>query len=117
MTATIRISRERKELIANYATAAVFLYGVINVDEFVSVFNRYEEAHTTSEETLLALKRLAKTDDVEYSISGDIISGPEFQPGFDNFEDIVKEIRSSQKSKPRYLPEKEEFLRYVEVTY
>jgi hypothetical protein len=68
--ATMRISRERKELISMYATAAVCLYGVINVDDFVGVFNHYEESCTTSEEALLALKRLAKTDDVEYSISG-----------------------------------------------
>lgn len=114
---TIRISRGRKELIAKYAAAAVFLYGVISVDEFVSVFNHYEEAHTTSEEALLALKRLAKTDDVEYSIAGDIISGPEFQPDFDDYEENVKAIRASQKSKPRYLPDKEEFLRYVDGAY
>lgn len=44
-TATMRISRERKELIAKYATAAVFLYGVISIDVFVSVFNHYEEGH------------------------------------------------------------------------
>lgn len=84
MVATMRIRRERKELISRYATAAVNLYGVISIDEFVDVFNYYEDAHTTSQEALLALKRLAKTDDVEYSISGDIISGPEFQPGFDD---------------------------------
>lgn len=116
-TATIRISRERKELIAKYATAAVFLYGVISVDEFVGVFNHYEESRTTSEEALLALKRLAKTDDVEYSIAGLIISGPEFQPDFDDYEENVMSIRASQRSKPRYLPDKKEFLRYVDGTY
>lgn len=116
-TATIRISRERKELIAKYATAGVFLYGVISVDEFVGVFNHYEESRTTSEEALLALKRLAKTDDVEYSIAGDIISGPEFQPGFDDYEVNVKIIRANQKGKPRYLPGKEEFLRYFDEFY
>lgn len=47
-TTTIRISRRRKELIAKYTTAAVCLYGVISVDEFVGVFNHYEEGHTTS---------------------------------------------------------------------
>ena len=46
---TIRISRERKVLISQYATAAINLYGVINVDEFVEMFNRYDETHTTSE--------------------------------------------------------------------
>lgn len=115
--ATMRISRERKELLSKYATAAACLYGVITVDEFVKVLNHYEEAHTTSEEALMALKRLAKTDDVEYSISSDIISGPDFQPGFDDYEENVGSIRTSQKGKPRYLPEKEEFLKYVYVGY
>jgi hypothetical protein len=116
-TTTMRISRERKELLSKYATAAVSLYGVISVDEFVSVFNYYEDVYATSEEALLALKRLAKTDDVEYSIFGDIISGPEFQPGFDDYEENVSSIRASQQGKPRYLPEQEEFLKYVDVGY
>ncbi len=114
---TIRISRERKELIAKYATAAVSLYGVISAKEFVAVFNHYEEAHTTTEEALLALIRLARTDDVEYSVFSDIISGPEFQPDFDDYEENVEDIRRSQSNKPRYLPSKEEFLRYVDYLY
>ena len=41
---TIRISRKRKELISQYATAALSFNGVISVNEFVEVFNHYEEA-------------------------------------------------------------------------
>lgn len=114
---TIRISRKRKELIAQYATAAISLYGVISVNEFVEVFNHYEEAHTTAEEALLALIRLARTDDVEYSVFGGIISGPEFQPDFDDYEDNVRAIRRAQRGKPHYLPSKEEFLKYVDLSY
>jgi len=116
-TSKMRISRERKELISKYATAAVSLYGVISANEFVEVFNHYEEAHTTAEEALLALIRLARTDDVEHSVFGDIISGPEFQPEFDDYEHNVREIRKAQRGKPRYLPSKEEFLKYVDFTY
>jgi hypothetical protein len=32
MAKTMKISRKRKELISKYATAAVFLYGVISVE-------------------------------------------------------------------------------------
>ena len=113
----LRISRERKELISQYATAAVSLYGVISANEFVVVFNHYEEAHTTVEEAILALVRLARTDDVEYSVFGDIISGPEFQPDFDDYEDSVEYIRRSQSGKPHYLPGKEEFLKYLDFCY
>lgn len=114
---TKRISRERKNLISHYATAAVCLYGVINVGEFVDVFNHYENAYTTSKEALLALERHAKMDDVEYSIAGGIISGPEFQPDFDDYKENVVSIRAEQKGKPRFLPSKEEFLKYVEFCY
>lgn len=116
-TSKMRISRERKELISKYATAAVSLYGVISANEFVKVFNHYEEAHTTSEEALLALIRLARTDDVEHSVFGDIISGYQFQPEFDDYEHNVREIRRAQRGKPRYLPSKEEFLKYLDFTY
>jgi len=112
-----RISRERKVLISQYATAATNLYGIISVSEFVEVFNRYEETHTTADEVLLALTRLAKTDDVEYSICDSIISGPEFQPDFDDYKDNVEAIREAQRDKPRYLPDKEEFLKYVDDNY
>lgn len=110
---TTRINRARKELISNYATAAVFLYGVLSVDEFVEVFNHYESDQTDSNEALLALQRLAKTDDVEYSISGLLISGPDLQPDFDDYEANVKAVRAAQRGKPRYLPEKKEFLNYA----
>ena len=117
MASAIRISRERKELISQYATSSINLYGVISADEFVEVFNHYEEVRTTREEALLALTRLAKTDDVDYSVSGDIISGPEFQPDFDDYKDNVEAIRDAQRGKPRYFPSKEEFLKYVDGIY
>lgn len=113
----MRISRERKELIAAYATAAICLYGVISINEFVDVFNRYEHISTTSEEVSVALKSLALTDDVEFSIFGNMISGPEFQPQFDDYNETVTTIRSCQEGKPRYLPDKEDFLKYTDLDY
>jgi len=114
---TKRIGHERKNLISQYATAAVCLYGIISVDEFVEVFIHYEGEITPTNDVLLALKRLALTDDVEFSISGNIISGPEFQPQFDDYSDNVASIRVSQEGKPRYLPCKEEFLIYPDMDY
>lgn len=117
MANTIRIKRERKQQLAQYATAAVTLYGVISLDEFVEVFNYYEDNQTTAEEALLALTRLAKTDDVEYSVSGNLLSGPAYQPEFDDYKENVEAIRAAQQGKPRYLPRKEEFLKYVNPLY
>jgi hypothetical protein len=62
MAETMRVKRERKELITAYATSAGNLYGVLSVEEFVDVFNYYEEQKTNATEAVLALERLAKTD-------------------------------------------------------
>jgi arsenate reductase len=117
MAATTRISKERKELLSRYATAAGFLYGVISADEFVEVFNYYEGSHTTRGEVITTLKRLSKSDDVEYSISGSIITSPDFIPEFEDYKDNVAHVRAAQKGKPRYLPDKAEFLRYADASY
>lgn len=116
-TTTTRISRARKELIAKYATAACFLYGIIDIPEFVKVFNHYEEEKTTAQEIRLALERLARTDDVEYSLYDNCIFGPDFLPDFPDDLENARIVQSHQKGKPRYLPDKDEFLRYVDSEY
>ena len=113
----MRISRERKELIILYASAAIYLYCVISIDEFVDVFNHYQQIPTASEEASFALKWPALTKDVEYTLFDDIRSSPEFQPQFDNYYESAFEIRYCQKDKPRYLPDKEEFLKYAGLDY
>jgi hypothetical protein len=116
-TPTIRISRERKELLSKYATAAGFLYGVMSVSEFVDVFNQYEDAKTDENEAVLALQRLAKTDDVEYSVKGGLISEPDFLLSYKDEMENALYVRQQQKGKPRYLPSKDEFLRYADGEY
>lgn len=113
----VRISKARKELLAKYATAACLLYGVISVTEFVNVFNHYENEKTSTQETALALERFAKTEDVEYSLYDNYILGPEFQPDFPDDMERATIVRSHQKGKPRYLPDKDEFLRYIDFLY
>jgi len=113
----IRISRERKVLMARYAVAAVNLYGLLSVQEFVQVFNHYEAARTTPEEAVLAVTRLAKTDGIACWVYKDILSGPYFQPRYRAYSANVSGTREEQKGKPRYLPNKEEFLKYVDPLY
>lgn len=113
----IRISRDRKEVISNYATAAVCLYGVITVEEFVDVFNHYEDTPTTPEKVLFVIMQFSVKHDVEYTIVENIISGYEFQPQFEDYKENVDSIRSAQIGKPRYLPSKEEFLKYADMDY
>jgi hypothetical protein len=112
-----RISKNRKELLSKYATAAGFLYGVISISEFVEVFNHYEDEKADAREIHLALKRLSKSDDVEYSFYDDYILGPNFLPDFPEDLENMKIVRSEQMGKPRYLPDKDEFLRYIAPGY
>jgi hypothetical protein len=112
-----RVNKARKVLIAKYANAACFLYGLISVSEFVNVFNHYEDDKTNPEEVEVILETTAENDDAEYSLFNGLIYGPDFLPEFtDNLENS-KIVREEQKGKPRYLPEKDEFLRYNTGNY
>ena len=112
-----RIRMDRKVIISNYCSASVCLYGVISVDEFVDVFNHYEDTPTTPEEVLFVIKQFSVKDEVEYTIAGNIISGYEFQPQLEDYKENVDSIRSAQIGKPRYLPSKEEFIKYADMDY
>ena len=117
---TIRISSVRKKLIASYADAAGILYGALSVKEFVGVFNHYETEKTNEVEAVLALQRYARAnhDVVEYSLYKDFITGPWLQPK--HFEDDIERldsIRTEQENKPRYIPDKDEFLKYTDAAY
>jgi hypothetical protein len=113
-SAVPRISGSRKELLSKYATAAGFLYGVLSIPEFAYVFNYYEDEKTDAREVNLALGRLSKADDVEYSLYDGYILGPDFLPDFPEDLENMKIVRVEQKGKPRYLPDKDEFLRYID---
>ncbi|MDR3287877.1 MAG: SEC-C domain-containing protein [Peptococcaceae bacterium] len=119
MPNTTRISRKRKELFAQYATAAGNLYGVISMDELVAVFNRYEDEKTDAEELRLGLERLLKTDGdaLDYSLFEDLVTGPDFLPSLAVDRHNAKIVRQEQSGKPRYLPDKAEFLRYAADDY
>jgi len=117
---SIRISKARKELLAAYASAAGCLYGALSVSEFVEVFNFYESEKTDKQETILALQRYEKANpyEVEYSVYKDFVVGPTLHPEL--FEDDIEnlhDLRNEQKGKPRYYPEKENFLKFSDPSY
>jgi hypothetical protein len=65
----------------------------------------------------LALGRLSKSDDVEYSLYDGYILGADFLPDFPDDLENMKIVRSKQMGKPRYLPDKDEFFRYIVPSY
>lgn len=95
-----------------YAQAAVNLYGIIRRDEFVKIFNSQNTDQTTSEEVYILLLPLVlksgwygfyKDYIVHYAVLHDF--------------DWVENLEAHQADKPRYIPEREEFLKYADENY
>jgi hypothetical protein len=110
----------RKELLASYANAAGCLYGALSIPEFVQVFNSYEWEETDEQETALALQRYANAspDTVEYSLYEGLIVGPTLHPkSFVDDKAHLQALRAEQKGKPRYYPERDDFLKFADALY
>jgi len=117
----LKISEEREKLLSSYADAAACLYGVLSVEEFVGVFNYYEEEKTDKNEALWALLQYEEENEltVEYNIYENFIVGPTIHPGdFEDDLDELHDIRQQQNGKPRYLPSrKEAFLKFSDSCF
>ena len=112
----MRIRATRKKLIGDYANAAGCLYGALSISEFVDVFNNYENEKTDEQEAGLALSHFSEEnpDTVEYSLFEDVITGPTLDPGY--FEDDITRLETilgGQTGKPRYLPDRKDFLKFA----
>lgn len=101
----------RKQLDA-YARAAVNLYGIISRDDLIHIFNEQNADQTSYEEIYILLLPLVlksgwygfyKEHIVHYMV-------------FDNF-DLANYLLKHQEDKPRYIPEKDEFLKYTSEDY
>lgn len=101
----------RKQL-DDYAKAAVNLYGIIKIEDLVDIFNKENTDQTTKEEIYILLLPLVLKDGW-YCFYKEYIVHYVF---FDNF-DQVDHLLNHQKNKPRYIPEKEEFLNYSSEYY
>ncbi|PWM02817.1 MAG: hypothetical protein DBY01_05260 [Eubacterium ventriosum] len=96
-----------------YALAAANLYGVISQDDFVALFNSQNEDNTSKEELFDALIRHIVVD-AGYCFWDKYIVDIGFEDnGFADVSDLLAQIGD----KPRYIPEKEEFLKYADWRY
>jgi len=97
-----------KKILDVYAQAAVNLYGIINIDEFVKIFNDYNDEQTTADEvSIILLPKILKSGKwygfyKNYIVHYCILK---------NF-DYADYLQKNQADKPRYLPPKEEFIEY-----
>ncbi len=101
-----------RKLLDSYARAAVNLYGIISREDFVDIFNKQNIDQTTEEEIYILLLPLVLKDGW-YCFYKEYIVHYLFFDNFDHADYLLKH----QADKPRYIPEKDEFLNYVIEDY
>jgi len=97
-----------KKTLDVYAQAAVNLYGIINIDEFVKIFNDYNDEQTTADEVFIILLPKILKSGKWYGFYKNYIVHYCILERFD----IADYLEKIQSGKPRYLPPKEEFINY-----
>lgn len=98
-----------RTLLDTYARAAMNLYGVIDRDELADIINSQNETQTTGEEIYRLLLPLIHKN-APYVFYQQYLVDASFLENFDEVTQLLVE----QGQKPRYIPEKEEFLRFVD---
>jgi len=101
-----------RKLLDSYARAAVNLYGIISRANFVDIFNRQNTDQTNEDEIYILLLPLVLKNGW-YCFYKEFIVHYWFIDDFDQVDNLLKH----QAGKPRYIPEKEEFLKYVNEDY
>ncbi|MDR3277600.1 MAG: SEC-C domain-containing protein [Oscillospiraceae bacterium] len=96
-----------------YAIAAANLYGVISQDDFVALFNRQNTRKTSIDEMFPILLKYSYLGN-GYCFWEEYIVNEDFE---DNDYLNVERYAREAASKPRYLPPREEFLRYADWDY
>jgi uncharacterized protein YchJ len=102
----------RKELDL-YAKAAVNLYGVIPIKELTDIYNNQNSDKTNAEEVFSLLLLLILRKEPVYCFYKDYIV---HSSAIDDFR-LVEDILAQQAGKPRFIPNKEEFLNFSAPNY
>lgn len=101
-----------RKLLDSYARAAVNLYGIISRDDFIDIFNKQNVDQTSNEEIYILLLPLVLKGDW-YGFYKEYIVHYSFFNDFDQADYLLEH----QADKPRYIPEKNEFHKYVIEDY
>jgi hypothetical protein len=101
-----------RKVLDSYARAAVNLYGIISREDLVDIFNKQNIDQTTDEEIYILLLPLVLKNGW-YGFYKEYIVHYWF---FDDFNQ-ADYLLEHQADKPRYMPEKNEFLKYVIEEY
>jgi len=101
-----------RKLLDSYARAAVNLYGIISRDDLIDIFNKQNVEQTSREEIYILLLPLVLKGGW-YGFYKEYIVHYLF---FDDF-DQVDYLLEHQADKPRYIPPKTEFQKYIVEDY
>ena len=105
--------KEFADLIHQYAQAAVNLYGAISQEELVEIFNFQNEQQTDADTNFKVYNKHIYLD-YDYCLWGKYIVHKDLEEN--DFED-AKDLICDTIGKPRYIPNKSEFLRYANWSY
>lgn len=109
----LRERKERYDLLDRYARAASNLYGVLPMEEFIEIFNAQNAQKTDLEEAASALIKHSVVEQLYCIWHGLLVVGDFAEDDFEGVEDLV----ARTDGKPRYVPAKDELLRYVDWNY
>ncbi|MDD4767506.1 MAG: SEC-C metal-binding domain-containing protein [Desulfotomaculaceae bacterium] len=102
-----------RDLLNNYAVAAVSLYGAIRQDDFVALFNSQNNRQTGINEMFTILLTYVYMD-MGYCFWDEYIVDADFEE--DDFQGVPR-LLANRKGKPRYTPPRDEFLKYSDWDY
>lgn len=106
--------KARYDLLHQFVQAAINLYGIIEQEEFVALFNQFNSDEPTSVDELFPCMVRHIAVDATYCLWEEYIVSEEFEDNdFEDVKDLVLQIGD----KPRYIPDREEFLRYYDFNY
>lgn len=105
--------KKRSDLIHDYATAAINLYGVISQEDFVNLFNSQNKKKTDIDEVFQTLLPHIIIDS-NYCFWQEYLVCADFEDS--DFKD-VSYLLNSIGNKPRYIPNKQELLKYTDGEY
>ena len=105
--------KARYDLLDSYAMAAVHLYGAISQPDLVDIFNRQNSQPTSEEELFPALLRHVAVGAPYCFWEAYIVCGEFEENDFEDVRDLMRQCGG----KPRYIPEKDELLRYADWSY
>lgn len=108
---------DRFHAVCDHVKAAVHLYGVIPVEDFLSIFNGWEKVALTRYELLDVCQRLEKRPElVDFEIYDDLLFD-EVLFDDDNGYFAYEAVYARQGEGPYYRPSQKNFLRYADPDY